>query len=88
MLSFGANICVFLQSVSTPRIVPLMDIFYIFLVLATLFYFPTESQEVLMTFVIVEYLSGPTFSSVIKRDLIPFHHALISLLRGCINSIE
>lgn len=80
MLPFGANFCLFLQSVSTPRVVPLMEIFQIFLVLVTLFYFPGGSPEVLMTFVILEYLSGPTFSSFIKRDLIPFHRALTSLL--------
>lgn len=72
MLSFGATIGLFLLSVPAPRIVPLMESFYIFLSLAMLFYFLLESQEFLMTFVTLEYLSEPKFCSAIKKDWFPF----------------
>lgn len=81
MLSFGVTTCLFLLSVAAPRIVPLMESFYIFLVLAMLFHFLLESQEFLMTLLSLEYHSEPKFCSVIKKDWPPFIVLLITSSR-------
>lgn len=83
-ISFGMTLSLFILLVSTPRIVPLMEICCVLLFLALLFYFLMKSQELFIILVILEDLSEAKFCPLIKKDLAPFHSSLPASSRAIV----